>query len=429
MKRYIDSIKGLAFSATAKDTFILFSGNLGAAFWGFLFTLIVARSLSVAEFGIFSAVLNLVIILSSLSDLGISSGVVNFVAREVGLGDRVRENQYIKAAFVVRLVAVLSISLIVFLFAPFISSKLLASSSPRMGIWASVVTIFWFLCLFFPYVLQAKKKFLLSVIYDNSYYISRLAVASFFFVSGALTIDKAFWAFGAGFLVTVILTFVFLKTDFLRAKPKKEEYKSLLKFSGWIGVNRMVSSVSGRLDIQMLASMMGAVATGLYSIPSRLASFIIVLSGSYSAVLATRLASFGDRQKERTYILKSTLVLLPITVGVVFWIIIARPFILLLFGPKYLPSVPVFQALAASQIPFLFTVPAVSAIIYAMKKTVYIGTLSFFQLAAIFSLNYYFIPKFGPFGPTLTFGITNTLLAVYVWILVVRYYWLKQSSS
>jgi O-antigen/teichoic acid export membrane protein len=426
MKKYVDGIKGLVFSATAKDTFTLFTGNVGAAFWGFLFTLIVARSLSISEFGVFSAVLNMVIIISSLADLGISSGAINFVSEHWTKGDRLKANEYVKASFLIRLVVTFSISLVYLLFSPILSPRLLASNDPGMGVWVSIVVIFWFLDLFFPYILQARKKFLHSVIYDNAYYVGRLLFAFIFYLVGMLTIEKAFWAFGAGFVVTIIFTFIYIKTDFMKSKPTKETYVNLLKFSGWIGVNRLISSVSGRIDIQMLAAMAGAMATGLYSIPSRLASFIIVLSGSFSSVLATRLASFGDREKEKKYILKSTLALLPITAGIVLWIIIAKPFMLILFGEKYLPAVPVFQALAAAQIPFLFTSPAVSAIIYAMKKTVYIGVLSFFQLAAIFALNYYLIPKYGVFGPTITFGITNTLLAIYVWFQVIRYYWIKK---
>jgi O-antigen/teichoic acid export membrane protein len=426
MKKYIDGVKGLIFSGTAKDTYTLFTGNVGSAFWGFLFTLIVARSLTVYDFGIFSAVLNLVNILSSLADLGISSGAVNFIAEHWGGGDHIKADEYTKASFILRSIVTLSISAVVLLFSPFISAKLLASGDPRMGIWTSVIVIFWFLDLFFPYILQAKKMFLSAVIYDNTYYIGRLLFAFSFYIMGVLTLDKAFWAFGAGFLMTIIFTFVYVKIDFLKTKPQKQEYIKLLKFSGWIGVNRIISSISGKIDVQMLAAMVGAVATGLYSIPSRLASFIIVLSGSYSSVLATRLASFKDREKEKTYIVKSTLSLLPVVAGIAVWILFAKPFILLLFGQKYLPAVPIFQALAASQAPFIFTVPAVSAIIYAMKKTVYIGTLSFFQLAAIFALNFYLIPKYGVFGPTITFGITNILLALYVWYLVIRYYWFQE---
>ncbi len=423
MKKYFDWGRQMLFSATAKDTFVLFVGNLGAAFWGFLFTLFVARSLSVYDFGIFSAALNLVVILASLADIGISTGSVNFVSVHSAKGEHEKVNEYIKASFLVRLFIVLGTSVIVAVFAPFVSKTFLATQDPKIAIWAAIIPIFLFPDLFFPYILQAKKKFLHSTIIDNAFYIARLLFALAFYTIGGLTMSKAFWAFGAGFVMSLVFIFIYLKPHFFRSRPGKEEYKNLLKFSGWIGVNRIISSVSGRLDIQMLATMAGALATGLYSIPSRLASFIVVLSSSFSAVLAPRLAGFGSKENEKKYILKSLIALLPITAGIVLWIIIAKPFILTLFGDKYIDSVPVFQALALAQIPFLFTVPSVSAIIYAMKKTVFIGAYSFFQIAAIFLLNFFLIPKFGVFGPTITLGVTNIILAVYTWVIVIKYYW------
>lgn len=421
-------MRHILFSGTAKDTFVLFIGNTSSAFLGFLFTLFVARSFSVYDFGIFSAAINLVTILASLSDIGISTGSVNFVSTHTAKGEPEKANQYIKAAFVVRLVIVFFVSAVIFIFAPFVSRTFLATRDPGIAIWSAIIPIFLFPDAFFPYILQAKKKFLHSTVIDNVFYLVRFLFAFAFYVIGALTMSKAFWAFGAGFVVEVILILIFLKTDFLRAKPEKDEYKNLLKYSGWIGVNRIVSSVSGRLDIQMLATMAGAFATGLYSIPSRLASFIIVLAGSFSSVLAPRLAGFGNKEIEKKYIMKSLLALLPITAGIVLWIIIAKPFILTLFGTKYLESVPVFQALAAAQIPFLFTVPSVTAIIYAMKKTVFIGAFSFFQIAAIFILNFVLIPKFGVFGPTITLGVTNIILATYTWVIVIRHYWAKNET-
>jgi O-antigen/teichoic acid export membrane protein len=422
VKHYIDKVRLMATSSTARDTYVLFFGNLGSAFWGFVFTLIVARALSVSDFGIFSAVLNLVVILSSLSDVGISTGSTNFVASHFGKGDEAKADDYIKASLVVRVLIIIILSVIVFSLAPVISSKLLATNDPSVAVWAGVLTIFIFPVMFSPSILQAKRKFLMSTVVDNSFYLARLLFILIFYFFGALTMKESFWAFGVGFLVAGVLTIYSLGTKFLFAKPHEDDYRKLIKFSGWLAVNRIISSVSGRLDIQMLAAMVGAVATGLYSIPSRLASFLIVLAGSYSSVLATRFASFGDSRVERQYLFKSTLALIPIIAGVILWIIFARPFMEILFGEKYLPAVPVFQALAAAQIPFLLTVPPVTAIIYAMKKTVYIGTLSFFQLAAIFLLNLFLIPRFGILGPTMTFGVTNTLLALYVWIIVLRHY-------
>jgi O-antigen/teichoic acid export membrane protein len=296
-----------------------------------------------------------------------------------------------------------------------------------VAVWAAIIPIFIFPDMFFPFILQAKKKFLHSTIIDNAFYAVRFLFALAFFVVGGFTLSKSFWAFGAGFVVEVILILIYLKTDFLKSKPQKGEYKNLLNFSGWIAVNRIISSISGRLDVQMMAAMAGAVATGLYSIPLRLASFISVLAGSFSAVLAPRMAGFNDKAKEKAYMMKSLWALLPITAGIIFWIIIAKPFMFVLF-PKYMASVPVFQALAAAQIPFLFTVPSVTAIIYAMKKTVFIGAFSFFQIAAIFLLNFVLIPKYGPFGPTITFAITNTILAIYTWVIVIRHYWRTNSK-
>lgn len=426
MKHYVEKIKGLVFSGTAKDTYILFSGNVLSAFLGFLFTLILARALTVANFGIFSATLNLVIILYSLADIGISTGSVNFVSEYLAKGEPKKADEYTKASFIIRLVVVLMISLVVAIFAPFISTSLLATRDPKIAIWAAVLPIFIFPDLFFPFILQAKKKFFLSTAIDNAFYLARLVFAFAFYLIGGLTMSVAFWAFGAGFVVEGILILIYVKVGFLKSKPTKGEYKNLLKFSGWIGVNRIVSSISGRLDVQMLAAIAGAVATGLYSIPSRLASFIVVLSGSFSSVLAPRMAGFGNKDQEKSYLVKSTLAVLPVVVGIFFWIIIARPFMLILFGAKYSEAVPVFQALAAAQIPFLFTVPAVTAIIYSMKKTIYIGTFSFFQVAAIFLLNLILIPKYGPYGPTITFAVTNLILAVYVWIIVVKHYWIEK---
>jgi O-antigen/teichoic acid export membrane protein len=219
-------------------------------------------------------------------------------------------------------------------------------------------------------------------------------------------------AFGAGFIVEVILILYYLKADFLRSKPQVAEYKNLVKFSGWLGVNSIVSSIGGRVDVQMIAAMLGAMATGIYSIPSRLASFITVLISSFSSVLAPRFASFDDKEREKAYLIKSTLALIPITVGIIFWIIIAKPFILILFGTKYIESVPIFQALAAAQIPALFSIPSVTAIVYSMKKTVYIGAYSFFQTAAILILDFVLIPKYGLYGPTITFAVINIVSVI-----------------
>lgn len=426
MRKYYDRAISLAKSSTAKDTYILFAGNTLSAFLGFLFTLFVARAISVPEFGIFSAANNLIFLIISVTDLGISSGIVNFVSENLSKGRELKAKEYMKAAFVVRFLVVFVFSLLVLVFAPFVSQRLLASPNPVFSYWVALISLMMASLFFFPFVLQAKKQFLKSVTVDLSISITRTTITLLLFLTGTLTIFSALASFAAGTFVAIFVGFGFIGLSFLKAKPKKEIYSRLFRFSSWLGVNRVVSAVSGRLDIQMLAVLAGAAVTGIYSISSRLALFIVVLNSSFSSVLAPRLASFGNKEVEKTYIKKATLALLPIVGGIVLWIIIAEPFIVLFFGEKYLSAVPVFRALAAAMIPFLITAPSVTAIIYAMKKPVFIGTFSFFQLAAIFLLNLVFIPKYGPIGPTMTFGIVHIILAIYTWTIVIKHYWINK---
>jgi O-antigen/teichoic acid export membrane protein len=414
-------VKGLATSATAKDTYLMYVGNLLSAFIGFLFVLVIARNLTVDDFGIFSAANNLIIIIASLTDIGISSAVVKFVSEKMASDDKVSAYKYIKAGFVLRFWTVLTISFLVFLLSGLISKHLLATDEIKVAWWVAIISLGMFSWGYFQYVFQAFRKFVHSIITDISLGTSRVLL-TLIFVLGGLKLNEVFGAYFAATIVSLVVIAFMIRLDFLKSRPDKQVYKKLLKFSGWLGVNRVISSISGRLDVQMLAALAGATQTGFYSIPSRLAFFIPVLAGSFTSVLAPRLSSFGDKEKEIRYVKKATLAVLPISIGIVVWIALAKPFIVILFGQKYLPAVPVFQALAAAMIPFLFTVPSVSAIIYAIKKPIYIGIFAFFQLAAIFLLNLYFIPRMGALGPTVTLGIVNTILALYSWVVVLKHY-------
>lgn len=429
VRRHYERVVTLATSATARDTYVLFIGNLISAFFSFLFTLLVARGLSVPEFGVFSAVVNLVTIIASFSDIGISSGLVNFVAEAYAKKDYKRAQQYIKSALVLKLLTVSILAIIVLIFSSFVSNNFLATNNIKMAYWVSglsVALIFW---ATFPSILQAQKRFLQSVVVNLSFVVTRFLIIFLLVVFGGVTLFRVLGAFAAVSFLPIFVGLIFLGTGFVFIKARKEMYVKLLKFSGWLGVNKVISSISGRIDVQMLAVVAGATVTGYYSISSKLALFIVILTSSFSAVLAPRLASFGNKVSEKTYIKKASLALVPVIFGVILWIIIAEPFITILFGQKYLPSVPVFRALAASMIPFLITAPAVSAIIYAMKKPVYIGAFSFFQIAAIFLINYLLIPRIGAFAPTVAFGFVYTILAIYVWAIVIKYYWIDMRPN
>ena len=422
MQRYLDRGKQILFSSTAKDTYILFVGNMISSVLGFLFVFFVAKYISRDDFGIFSAALNLVVILTSISDLGITSGLINFISKADSENDEATSLKFQKAGLVIKISVVLILSLVVVLFAPFISKTLLASSDPLISIWVAIISFALFVPMYFPYVLQAKKNFWQSMVVDNIYYLFRLiGLAPFIFFWG-LTLSGAFSTALFGFVASLILSFVFLKFNFLKSKPSKDVYSSLIKFSGWVGLNRIISAVSGRLDLQMLAVLSTAYITAGYSMVSRIASIAIIFTSSYSAVLAPRFSSIGDKEKEKKYLIKSTLGAVPIALITILSFVVIGPFIKYFF-PDYVDVIVVYKYLIIALVPFIFTAPSVTAIIYAMNKPKYIGLYSFPQLAIVFGFNYLLIPLYGYMGPVYTLAISNTVLAVYTWIIVIKYYW------
>jgi O-antigen/teichoic acid export membrane protein len=422
MRTYYNKAKSLIVSSTAMDTYVLFVGNLGSAVLGFLFIFLVAKFISRDDFGVFSAALNLVVILTSISDLGITSGLVNFIAKADSENDEATSLKYQKAGLVIKISVVLLLSLIVILFAPYISKTLLASSDPLISVWVSLISFALFVPMYFPYVLQAKKKFMESMAVDNIYYLFRFLGLIPFIFFGGLTLYRAFSTALFGFVVSLILSFVFLKLRFLTSRPSKNIYLSLIKFSGWVGLNRIISAISGRLDLQMLAVLSTAYVTAGYSMASRISSIAIIFTSSYSAVLAPRFSSIGNKEKEKKYLIKSTLGAVPIALVTILSFIVIGPFIKYFF-PDYIDVIIVYKYLIIALIPFIFTAPSVTAIIYAMNKPKYIGLYSFPQLAIVFGFNYFFIPLYGYMGPVYTLAISNTILAIYTWVIVIRYYY------
>lgn len=411
---------GLARTKTAQDTYILFGGNILNAALGLIFTVLVARSLTDVDFGVFSAVSNLVMIVIALTDLGTTSGLVKFVAELESKNKFAEAEKYIKAAFNFKLAVFLLLSLILIVFSQPIAENLLATSDHRASHWVIAISIGMFFSSFIPFVLYAKKRFLRSAAIDVSYGLGRV-VFVLPLMLGGLTLYESYAAYAAaGIISLVVIAFVY-GFSFLKRSVDRGTYKDLILFSGWLGVNKMISSLASKVDVQLLALLASASAIGYYTIANRLAFFISFLAASFSSVLAPRLAAFNDPKQEIQFIKKATLALIPVSFGIIVWIIFARPFVII-FGEQHLPAVNVFRVLALSMIPFVFTVPSVTAIIYAIKKPKYIGRFSILQLILVVSLNVLLIPRMGVFAPALVFGIINTLLAVYSWAIVISHY-------
>ncbi len=217
MRRYFNKAFGLARSQTARDTYILFGGNVISAFLGFVYTLFVARALTVAEFGVLSAATNLFIIISNFSDLGISSGLVNFVSESLSHKDQKKADEYAKAALMFKLLISLPLILFVVFIAGFVAQKWLATDDVTISYWVAIISAVAVLWGVLPYILQAKREFLKAVAIDISLSLPKAAIPYGFLVLGLLNLQTSLLSFAVGAAIAGIVGFIFVGTGFLKA--------------------------------------------------------------------------------------------------------------------------------------------------------------------------------------------------------------------
>src|SRR3989338_7314090 len=115
----------LLYSATARNTYAVFIGNFLSAFFAFVFTVLLVRNLSVADFGYFSAFISLMILLSDLSDIGIGSSLSSFLPPLESKPDKLLS--FLKTSFYLQLFISVIVFIAMIFFAPAISQILFHS--------------------------------------------------------------------------------------------------------------------------------------------------------------------------------------------------------------------------------------------------------------------------------------------------------------
>jgi O-antigen/teichoic acid export membrane protein len=168
-------------------------------------------------------------------------------------------------------------------------------------------------------------------------------------------------------------------------------------------------------DIRQLAffSVCFSVADRLMRMPQTFAN----------ALSATQMAEYG-RDKDRlfrmtskasTYVLLGTL---PILVGLA---CIGRPFVRVMYGPQYLPAIPVFIVVALLSIPRAILTPA-QTLLYSAEDLGFVLKWGCVAAAINVLLDLALIPSHGALGAAWANGVAQTFAAVTIWgRVLVRY--------
>jgi len=428
IKNKINRLKKLFFSKTAKNIYWAFVGNGFYTFFTFIFiVLIAARNLGPEDFGRFSALFAFSQLFAEFSDIGIGPSLSRFIPSLLRENKKRKVQSIIRAAFQMEMLVAALLTLFVFIIAPFLSIHLFDGTDKILIRLSSLGILGIVLFLFVYFTLSAHERFravaALSIIVSTS----RVLLAFVFVMWQQFNLFTALVAVFLPTFVTWIVSMILLSPTYLSLTYEKGVIKNILSFSKFIAINKVFTSITSRIDILMLIALVGAFESGIYSAAIRITQVYPIMAGSLLAVLAPRFSVYHTLKQARDFTIKAIgiTVLLLGSIGVFF--IISRPFILLVFGDRYAPSIPVFQTLLIPMAFFVAQLPLTGLIVYTLKKPHIFALSAFIQLSFVVIGNIIFIPQFGVFGPV--FGLSFGYLGAFLTLLCGVWYFRNEQKN
>ena len=419
----MSKILKLIFSDTAKNTSVLFLGNIFGAILAVLFTIIAARGLGPEGWGIISAVISVITIGEAIGDLGLSGSLYKFVSKHLNDGNTESAKHFQQVTFLMRLVSSGLIFFVLTVFSKFFSQVFFKSDEWFLS-FISGLGIFSYLMLDFQLgVLQAKNKWAKAAVLLTLVNLIRLIGVGFFFFTESLTLNLTLWMYSGTALVAYIVSLFWEPVMWKVTSPIKQSMKDIFGFAGWLGLNRTSGAIASRIDALLILNIVGAYQTGLYGAARQLSIGVPMLIGSLASVLAPRFATLG-KEHLTSYFKKTILLSIVLSVGLVAGIFIS-PWVIGLFGDKYKESVEILQWLLVGYIPFVLATPAVNILIYAHHKPQVIGILSLLQIPLVWGISMYLIPNHGVWGAVMA-HIGWNLSTLFVAYAFVAYYLYKK---
>lgn len=401
MNRFFSILK----TQTVKDGLLVGVGTFFTAFFGFLFTIIMARSLSPDQFGVFSALTSLVAILYSLGDLGVGPAIINFLPRH-----KVLELKIISTSFWFQYVVGLVLALIFWSLANYSHIIVPGSASGHFYLIGSLV-FNYILIGWAQSVLTAKKSFLkisLSQIIDS---LIKIVTIYILYKTSGLSISLSLLMNAIS--VCLALFLVFWKDLFtIPLSFSKKVFTDLYHYSKWIAISRLFSVFYSKVDILLLNLLGTSFQAGIFAASSRITLLFAIIVSSLGSVINPRFARFRTKKDFLGYTKKVFLLISGLAFILLLTVVFADKIISFVFGDNFFESVRVFELLSLSMIPFLYSATFTAAILYTFQIPSFYALLTFLNLGITILVNLFFIPKIGYFAPVVgsLFGNTICLL-------------------
>ncbi len=372
---------------------------------------LIARSVSVSDFGIYSFILALAVFFQLLADSGLSNILMRELAKQP---EKIAE--ILGAALSLIWALSIAVELLILAIVPFLNFSL---EVKLLTLVMGVATLSLFHCAGYGSALRSQED---NELHAAGFLVHKVLFCALIFLGVKMGLALVGIVF-AHLIPNVLLCFYYRWVVVRRyARPKIRidlpMWKYLLTNSIPVGGATMVRLLAQQVDVMILSWMSDLRTVGLFSGPYRISMTLRFIPQTLAIPLYpmySRLAADPDaKQRLQTAYTRSVkfFVVAGFPVATIFFIFSSK-LITLLLGDKYLVALPAMQLLGIAFLPFFVSSPF-PFLLTALDKQRFLMTSSLFSLAMRVGLNLLLIPFYGYMGPCIAFFASETVILI-VW--------------
>lgn len=385
-------------SSLSRNSLITFFSQAAIFLCGIFITTLLARWLGPKGKGQYTLVFFIAYLIGRFSSLGIEAANVFFTGKKKYPRKDIISNSVIISFF---LGCILLLLFVLLNSCPFFRRFLIVNELEVSYLWVAVITIpFSLLISLLLNILLGEEKIAAYNgirLFQQVIQILFLMLFVFFL---KFTLLGAVIAYAAAVLLTFFMLLSRLPSGTLRFALNRQLLQESLKYGLKCYLGNLAQFLSYRIDIFFIALFLTPSEVGLYSIAVGFSEKIWLLPQSIATVLFPRISSLTERQADDlTPRITRHAFFVALISGLTFFLF-ARPLIIFLLGPDFLPSVLPLMILLPGII-LLGGAKTISADLAGRGKPEINTYIAFISLFLNVGLNLWMIPKWGIAGAAL----------------------------
>ncbi len=406
----IGQVKDLVLTRTARQSGVVFAGNIISTVLSIVATILIARNLGPVNYGVLAIYLSIYTTILGLTDFGLGTTAVKLISSNLEKNPH-KANTFMKMIIAMELVAGVVVALVGLIFSASIANALGGEHLLFPVRMAFLASVFASTGAFIGPFLTAHQQFFKNAAFGAlTSLFKTLGVVALFMVM-ALNLNNVIIFYTCINIIAFFIGLLIVPKGYMEKTTKtenKKAFKEIFHFSKWILLSYFASVIASRLDVFLLSSFKGSEEVGLYAAAQQLAQIMPLFIGAISTVLLPRVSKMKTKKEFKSYAKKVLLGSIAIDLALIPVLVFADVLVQLIFGAKFDGSIVLFKILLVGFMCAVVVNP-ISLIFYAKNKPKILTGINYATLVITVALNLILIPRFGATGAAIGFLISNVI--------------------